>query len=268
MSAIVDMKAEGGWTALHVASEYGHTDVVSLLLSAGADARATDNVQWTPAHSAAFRKQLNVLKILLPCIDVSDPTDTGFTVLHFAAYYGDFEAVRLLVEFGADIWAQNKYGRTPLDLAAHSANWDGVRILLKEVTGRPLSDFEHQGPEELWRELIRQDPKNISFHRLLATLYIDAQQYLSAATELDVVLELQSPSNVNANIEEVIHKDVTCDSCDVTPIIGLRHKCLVCRDYDLCNKCFQIEPHPDPGHEYLTIPSKQWGQRRREDAIV
>jgi ankyrin repeat protein len=262
------MKAEGGWTALHVASEYGHTDVVSLLLSVGADAKARDNRGWTPAHSAAFQKQLDVLKILLPCVDVSDASDIGFTTLHEAAYSGDCEAAKFLMKFGADIGAQDINGRMSLDIAAYTENIGMMRILLAGATGRPLSDFEHQGREELWHEVTRQYPKNIILRNMLAALYINAQQYSSAATEFDMVLELQNPSNIKASIDEVIHGNVTCDSCQVDPIMGLRHKCLVCRDYDLCHKCFKTEPRSDPDHKYLTIPSEQWIQNRVQGVIV
>lgn len=38
----------------------------------------------------------------------------------------------------------------------------------------------------------------------------------------------------------VSHKNVSCDNCtpdQFVPIKGLRYKCLVCKDYDLCEKC-------------------------------
>lgn len=31
-----------------------------------------------------------------------------------------------------------------------------------------------------------------------------------------------------------IHKETSCDICQVQPIIGIRYKCSVCINYDLC----------------------------------
>eukprot|EP00240_Pyramimonas_obovata_P011856 CAMPEP_0118954396 /NCGR_PEP_ID=MMETSP1169-20130426/58179_1 /TAXON_ID=36882 /ORGANISM="Pyramimonas obovata, Strain CCMP722" /LENGTH=125 /DNA_ID=CAMNT_0006902023 /DNA_START=30 /DNA_END=404 /DNA_ORIENTATION=+ len=36
----------------------------------------------------------------------------------------------------------------------------------------------------------------------------------------------------------VEHVDVTCDSCEIEPILGSRWKCSVCEDRDLCAECF------------------------------
>lgn len=37
--------------------------------------------------------------------------------------------------------------------------------------------------------------------------------------------------------EEEIHKNFICDGCGADPIKGPRHKCVICSDYDLCDKC-------------------------------
>jgi hypothetical protein len=276
--AIISLKSDGGRTALHVASDCGHTNVVCQLLSAGADVNAQDSGGWAPLHWAACRSELNVIKVLLPRADASARDDDGWTALHWAATQGDVEILKLLVEFGADVLAETVQGQTALSLAGEGASFDVTRILLVAMQkdtrllgdedGQRIFDFEHQELEELCQELIRRYPKDIGYRLVLANLYLTARQYSSAAITLDPVLELESPSNVNAKIEEVIHEGFSCDSCEVKPIIGLRHKCLVCRNYDLCNKCFQIEPHPDPGHEYLTTPSNQWGQKRIQDVKV
>ena len=36
-----------------------------------------------------------------------------------------------------------------------------------------------------------------------------------------------------------IHESVICDGCQLNPIKGLRFKCDVCPDYDLCQQCLQ-----------------------------
>jgi len=42
----------------------------------------------------------------------------------------------------------------------------------------------------------------------------------------------------------VIHVGVSCDGCGVSPIEGVRYKCQVCDNYDLCEKCEAKNEHP------------------------
>jgi len=44
-----------------------------------------------------------------------------------------------------------------------------------------------------------------------------------------------------------IHNGVACNGCKATPIDGVRWKCLVCADYDLCDKCHDAGKSTD-GH--------------------
>jgi len=56
----------------------------------------------------------------------------------------------------------------------------------------------------------------------------------------------------NAEGGEAIHYRVKCDGCGVAPIRGIRYKCGVCSDYDLCEKCEASQQH-DPQHILLKI---------------
>merc|ERR1719436_1500528 len=42
----------------------------------------------------------------------------------------------------------------------------------------------------------------------------------------------------------VLHKGITCDICDEKPIIGVRYKCMVCPDFDMCQECKAKGTHP------------------------
>ncbi|XP_052285967.1 uncharacterized protein LOC127881852 isoform X3 [Dreissena polymorpha] len=37
----------------------------------------------------------------------------------------------------------------------------------------------------------------------------------------------------------VVHKNVTCDVCTMSPIVGTRLKCRECANYDMCSACFE-----------------------------
>ena len=54
-----------GSTPLHIATRYGHPDVVELLLEYGADPNVKDNKGKTPLHIAAINNHVEVAKLLL-----------------------------------------------------------------------------------------------------------------------------------------------------------------------------------------------------------
>ncbi|XP_064156928.1 E3 ubiquitin-protein ligase MIB2 isoform X4 [Anguilla rostrata] len=47
----------------------------------------------------------------------------------------------------------------------------------------------------------------------------------------------------------VRHSNIICDSCDKHGIMGMRWKCKVCFDYDLCTQCYMNNKH-DLGHAF------------------
>ncbi|KAI9832585.1 MAG: hypothetical protein M1826_001535 [Phylliscum demangeonii] len=46
-----------------------------------------------------------------------------------------------------------------------------------------------------------------------------------------------------ARREGFVHRGVTCNSCGIVPIRGIRYRCANCMDFDLCETCEQIQPH-------------------------
>ncbi|KAH3823999.1 hypothetical protein DPMN_125827 [Dreissena polymorpha] len=50
----------------------------------------------------------------------------------------------------------------------------------------------------------------------------------------------------------VVQEGITCDVCKMDPIRGIRWKCGVCKDFDLCTPCYMTGKH-DTGHSFMRI---------------
>ena len=122
-----------GMTALHWAATNGDVAMTQMLLSAGANVRATTRLGGiTALHLATQGGQAQVAAALIA--GGAEPnlvTALGATPLMLAARSGNTETVTRLVEVGADINAKEQaYGQTALMIAAGLDRADVVRLLL------------------------------------------------------------------------------------------------------------------------------------------
>jgi ankyrin repeat protein len=122
-------------TALALASKYGYSEIVQILLRAGADVNEKDVNGFTALMLSAYSGHADVVKILLEAgADVNVRDIYGDTPLIEAAMSGNMETVTIFLDAGADIDAfnaKNADGSTPLMRAARSSNIDGVKLLLQ-----------------------------------------------------------------------------------------------------------------------------------------
>lgn len=63
-------------------------------------------------------------------------------------------------------------------------------------------------------------------------------------------LDDEAPKENSGNSGSVLHPCVTCDGCE-GEVRGIRYKCTVCPDYDLCEKCKGQGLHPE--HQFTDI---------------
>lgn len=141
-SAVAHAKEEhshDGWQPLHFVGvsatfEAGPQDaeIVRLLIRRGADVNATTSDGKTPLHlleSPAVTRQLLGHGAT---VNVRDKAPGQETPLHHLARAGDLESVRLLLDHGAQLEAQDEFGGTPLDQAAFWGRKDVVAYLLSK----------------------------------------------------------------------------------------------------------------------------------------
>ncbi|CAK9103192.1 unnamed protein product [Durusdinium trenchii] len=124
---------QGGYTALHAASQEGMVQSVCLLLEARADVGLTTRGGASPLHLAAMNGQLPVVELLLSskaALD-ADRTEDGATPLHAAAHEGHLEVVRLLLREWSDKDMAMSSGATPLHLATQNDHLEVVRLLIQ-----------------------------------------------------------------------------------------------------------------------------------------
>ena len=61
------------------------------------------------------------------------------------------------------------------------------------------------------------------------------------------------------------HIGIICDGCGKNPIQGLRYKCSICEDYDLCEKCLDNGVHDDQSDHGFTEFSYNTNQNNPQE---
>jgi ankyrin repeat protein len=137
--ASVDALSETMLTPLHEAAGKSLVEIVRLLVDHGANVKARDKFNNTPLRMCASNAQSfatlesfkQTVQILLDAgADINAGTTINTTSLHSVVKWGNVEAVRFMLERGADPNIRTTKGELPIDFAKDPT----IRALLEPVT--------------------------------------------------------------------------------------------------------------------------------------
>ncbi|HEX8031973.1 MAG TPA: ankyrin repeat domain-containing protein [Vicinamibacterales bacterium] len=131
-AADVNAAQGDGMTALHWAAMNGDAELAQMLIYAGANVRATTRLgTYTPLYLASQQGHGKVIAALLKAgADLKAGTPNGTTPLMVAAASGEVDAVRVLIDGGADVNAKDGVRlQTPLMYAAASNRAAVIELL-------------------------------------------------------------------------------------------------------------------------------------------
>ncbi|XP_063923686.1 uncharacterized protein LOC135137861 [Zophobas morio] len=133
----INKKCNGGLTALQVASHFGASGVAKILLKKEADLYVTDEENNTLLHYASLSLEDNedVIKLLIEKgINVDAQELNGTTALHLACQTGNYKNTKMLLDSEASIYIVDEKGNNPLHYASKStkSNPDIIKLLLEK----------------------------------------------------------------------------------------------------------------------------------------
>ncbi|XP_068636658.1 protein S-acyltransferase 24-like [Aristolochia californica] len=136
-----------GQTALHWSAVRGAIQVAELLLQEGARVNAADLYGYQATHVAAQYGQTAFLFHVVTKwnADPDIPDNDGRSPLHWAAYKGFADSIRLLLFLDAYRGRQDKEGCTPLHWAAIRGNLEACTVLVQAGKKEDLMVTDNTG---------------------------------------------------------------------------------------------------------------------------
>ena len=190
----VDYTNEKGKTALLVASEQGHKEMVNCLIAANADVNASDVNSQSALIIASENNDVELAQILLNAkANPNHQRNDGSVSLHIASYNNYIELAVMLIEFGADPLIKNNKGDTPFLCSVRNNMLMVVKLILPNVSLSVLPSVLlpacRLGYVEMISYLLQHiDPPSAKLIHLSCAngdLALVAEQIVSSSTNVD-----------------------------------------------------------------------------------
>ena len=171
-----DVNADGGYYVrpLVAALAGEHFQTADLLHRNGADLHVRAYSGRNPLHAAAFSGNFEVVRILIEYnpADINALDEDGWTPLHLTLegrHFNGGSALRFMLEHGADINVRDQVGRTPLHWASSYGALEVVRLLVEH--GADVEAKGNDGMTALQEAAQRKHDKVVEILRVHVTEY-------------------------------------------------------------------------------------------------
>ena len=211
LTLLLDTKADPTFfridheSAVHYANMHHSNKCLQQLIIRGADINAKNLENMTPLYAEmerGNRKSIDTLRYFLQ--NKADPNapslTSNITPLHLAAETGDLDAVKLLIEFHADVNAKTTYGVTPFILAAIHGHQEVMKELLLNgalatYTLHASDHYEESAIEFQINLTLKNHPQCRDMLRLFNTFHQHQATYPQASAALQKINQLSATPN-------------------------------------------------------------------------
>lgn len=178
----IDIKNRLGNTPLHLACNAGNAYVVKLLIHHGADINSVSIEGNTPLATACFRDYHECVQLLINHgADMSIKNNEGMSLLHHAMNAPN--TMKLLLDAGCNVNEKDLNGDTPLHLSCANGNFDCVKLLIEYGADPFVLNNENRYPVD---ETILIRDSGLLFPENIASILDEIIQYLQTIIEFEV----------------------------------------------------------------------------------
>ena len=233
----LNYRNEEGLSALHCALISGKGNIAVFLIRKGADVNLqNNNTQDTPMHYAASNNHIKIIKLLIEKKQRSILETTNLIHLFIIQpRKGHLDAVKLLIENGADINAMSKKHRwTPLHMAIYDSSKSVVSCLIQngafvdecainlakqqgnnmlsflrnKIQSSESTDEREKGIDENEKQQVRDEDAEIQFEK--GKSEINVEDYSSAIKFILKAIKIKKDSKNNKGLTRYYYQIAFC----------------------------------------------------------